>query len=325
MSDLTYVLPIRRFAPGDRGLDELTDYLRDLAAAVELVIVDGSDDDLFRSDAERWGSFARHVRPDPTHRMDNGKAWGVHTGIAHASNEFVVIADDDVRYTPDALAAVRSALAHADLVRPQNYFDPVPWHAAWDTARTLINRAWSRDSPGTLAVRRSFFLAMGGYDGKALYENCELIRTVAANAGRIAERPDLYVARRPPAVSRFWGQRCRQAYDDFAQPIRMAVFLSMVPGAVWMWRIGLGWPVLLAVVLGSMALAAAGRWRYGGATVFPVSAVWWAPVWVTERAVCSWVAVAARLRGGIPYADRRLRLAAHSLRRLRRGSRVRPG
>ena len=29
----------------------------------------------------------------------------------------------------------------ADLVVPQNYYDPVPWPAQWDTARVLINRA----------------------------------------------------------------------------------------------------------------------------------------------------------------------------------------
>ena len=37
-----------------------------------------------------------------------------------------------------------------DLVRPQNYFEPLPWHARWDTARTLLNRGLGRDYPGTL-------------------------------------------------------------------------------------------------------------------------------------------------------------------------------
>ena len=114
-------------------------------------------------------------------------------------------------------------------MRPQNYFGPLPWHARWDTARTLLNRAFGRDYPGTLAVRRSRMLAMGLYDGDVLFENLELIRTVRADGGSVASPLDLYVARVPPSASHFWGQRTRQAYDDFALPLRMALWLATVP------------------------------------------------------------------------------------------------
>ena len=63
--------------------------------------------------------------------------------------------DDDVRFDRPGLERVVDLLATHHLVRPQNYFSPLPWHALWDTARTLINRAPGPDYPGTLAVRRS--------------------------------------------------------------------------------------------------------------------------------------------------------------------------
>ena len=109
-----------------------------------------------------------------------------------------MIADDDVRYDEAALTAVHRLLGRADLVRPQNYFDPLPWHAWWDTGRTLLNRALGADYPGTLAVRRSTFLAMGGYDPDVLFENLELIRTVRG-VRRHRGRPGLAV--RTPAAS----------------------------------------------------------------------------------------------------------------------------
>jgi hypothetical protein len=96
-------------------------------------------------------------------------------------------------------------LGEADLVRPQNYFAELPWHARWDTARSLLNRVFSGDLefpigdfPGTLAVRRRALLATGGYDGDALFENLELMRTVRAAGGRVVTPLDLYVAPRPP-------------------------------------------------------------------------------------------------------------------------------
>ncbi|WP_229789955.1 glycosyltransferase [Pilimelia terevasa] len=142
-----------------------------------------------------------------------------------------MIADDDVRYTPDQLVRLDALLHDHDLVRPQNYFSPLPWHAWWDTGRTLDNRGLGgEDVPGTLAVRRETFTAMGGYDGDVLFENLELIRTVRAHGGQDRNAPDIHVARNPPTTGRFWSRRVRQAYDDHARPARPGAALAVLPG-----------------------------------------------------------------------------------------------
>ncbi|MGW1451840.1 glycosyltransferase [Micromonospora sp. NPDC002411] len=175
---MTYVLPLRWHS--DSGLAELTDYLRWLADRVDVLVVDGSTPDLFARHADAWAGLVRHLPPDTTGAGLNGKVLGVRTGVRAAEHEHVVIADDDVRYDEAGLTAVHLLLDQVDLVRPQNYFDPLPWHAWWDTGRTLLNRALGADYPGTLAVRRSAFLAIGGYDPDVLFENLELIRTMRA-------------------------------------------------------------------------------------------------------------------------------------------------
>jgi hypothetical protein len=81
-------------------------------------------------------------------------------------------------------------------VVPQNYFDPLPWHAAWDSARILLNRGLGMDYPGTLAVRRAAFLSAGCYDGDVLFENLELMRTLRSDGARLGSRP----ARSGPAT-----------------------------------------------------------------------------------------------------------------------------
>lgn len=318
-----YILPLRW--TDDAGLPELADYLRHLVDWIPVTVVDGSGPDLFARHRAQFPPEVRHIRPagrpEPGSGMPqgNGKVAGVVTGVREARAELLVIADDDVRYTRGSLAAVVDHLGSADVVRPQNYFDPLPWHALWDTARSLINRAWSADFPGTLGLRRSALLATDGYE-PVLFENLELIRTVKAAGGRERIVPDLYIARRPPKARHFLRQRLRQAYDDFAQPRRQAAELALLPAVV-------GAAVLpprarTAVFAGLAAAAVAtaetGRRRHGGTAVFPFRAACFAPLWAMERAIGIWAAMAFRAIGGVPYAGARIRIAAHPEAELRR-------
>ena len=308
------MLPIRWRR--DEGLEELTGYLRRLAERVEVVVVDGSPPEIFARHARAWPAPIRHLPPHPDLRYAFGKVNGVITGVREASHERVVLADDDVRYDDADLARVTALLDDAELVRPQNHFSPLPWHARWDSARSLVNRALSGDYPGTFALRRGFFLEMGGYDGDVLFENLELMRTVAGAGGRVLTPLDLFVRRLPPTAAHFWSQRVRQAYDDFALPARMAVFLAILP-AIALAPGRLRGRLALALAAGAVALAETGRRRGGGRRAFPPDLALFAPAWVLERAVCCWLAVGTRVaRGGVPYGDVVLTRSATPARRL---------
>lgn len=311
---ITYVLPFK--AAGNEDLDELTAYLRALALVVDVMVVDGSDPETFERHAQLWSQHVTHVRPRPGLRFANGKVDGVITGVELAQSEKIVVADDDVRYDVAALQRMSLLLDEYDLVRPQNYFDPQPWHALWDTGRTLLNRAFVADYPGTLGVRRSAFLRAGGYDGDTMFENLEMIRTIEEAGGTSVSPLDLYVRRLPPESRHFLAQRQRQAYDDFAQPWRLVAFASLLPLTVVAARRRPG--AIAAGVAGIVALAEHGRRRAGGAEVFPATASLMAPVWVAERAVCTWIALVDRVLGGTPYRGSRLKVAANSRRVIRR-------
>jgi len=323
---ISYVLPLRWTSPGP--IDELAGYLRAISPEVrEILVVDGSPTPVYEMHAEALDGIARHLPPHPDLDFAMGKANGVVTGVRECRHEYVVLADDDVRYDSAALRRLASLLDTAELVRPQNHFDELPWHARWDTARTLLNRVFTGDPvfpvgdfPGTLAVRRSAFLASDAYDGDSLFENLELMRTIHAAGGRVVSPLDLYVARRPPSAAHFLSQRVRQAYDDFAIPLRMGAFLAIPPLAgrlLWRGR----WPSVLAGACASMAVAELGRRRAGGAERFPLSGSLLAPVWIAERSLCSWLALAAKARGGVRYGEGRVTQSATPVRRLRHRSR----
>ena len=315
--EISYVLPLRSaYVP----TDEFIAYVNALAVLAEVILVDASDESVFAAIEARCSSRVSHIAPDDDlESVANGKVRGVLAGLRVASHEVIVIADDDVRHTPESLAAMLSASATADIVRPQNFFSPLPWHARIDTARTLINRMTGGDWPGTLAVRRSILRQTGGYDGNVLFENLELVRTVVAAGGRFASLDSLFVRRLPPTTQHFWKQRVRQAYDEFARPFRLVVALSVLPALLALAISGRVVTAMALLTVAPIVVAELGRRRSAGRRVFPLTASLCAPLWVVERATCAWLAVASRVFvGGIRYNGRLLATAAHSPRALTR-------
>lgn len=311
---LTYILPLRSRA--QVSTPEFTAYLKSIANQAEVIVVDGSAPEIVALHAEAWSSFLTHVTVDADAGALNGKVAGVMTGLARASGDYLVIADDDVRYDAYGLARICELLRNADLVRPQNFFWPLPFHALWDTGRILLNRALDADWPGTFGVRRAALLATNGYDGDVLFENLEMVRTVCAAGGTETVARSLFVKRNPPTFRHFLSQRIRQAYDEFARPRILLAELAILPALIFLvaGRHG-GSLIPLAVLI--VLLAARGRSRDGGGKHFPVSACFFAPLWVAERAICVWLAVGYRfLYGGMPYGNRLLQRAATPTREL---------
>src|SRR4051794_5039556 len=311
---VSYVLPIRSATT----VDELAPYLAWLRHHAQVIVVDGSAPEVFAAHDARWPDVD-HVPVDDDLRTPMGKVGGVLTGLRRARHRAVIVADDDVRYDARSLAAMGQLLDGADVVVPQNHFLTLPWHARWDTARTLLARATGGDWPGTLGVDRDALRAVGGYRGDVMFENLELVRTVAAAGGTIRRAPELFVGRLPPSTAHFARQRVRQAYDELARPPRLVVSLSLLPLAL----VG-GRKAVVGTAAAGVLLAEIGRRRDGGREVFPGTAALWAPLWIGERSITAWLALARHLTGGVPYGGVRLRTAATSVRALRRRARRLP-
>ncbi len=320
IAQTTYVLPIRRTALTQD--DDLARYLAELVGLLPVVVVDGSPPAVFAHHARRWPAGIEHLPVDADRAVDlNGKVAGVVTGLRRVRTAKAVVADDDVRWDAFGLRRLAAALEHADVVRPQNVFAPLPWHALLDSGRSLIARATGGDWPGTLGLRMDVYARAGGYAGDVLFENLELVRTLRAVGGRELVAYDLFVPRRPPATPHYANQRVRQAYDEFARPARLAVQLALAPALLLGLRRAPA-AALAAFALGSIGLAELGRRRGRGRSAFPAAAALCAPAWVLERAATAWCALGLRaLRGGVRYSHGTLRLAAHSERALRAGYR----
>jgi hypothetical protein len=300
-------------------MSELATYLREIADHTDdVLVVDGSSEEAI---ASHRNAFGCRIRVVPTeHRTLMGKVGNVLTGLDLARHDKVVIADDDVRYTAEQLRELATRLDEAAVVRPQNYFTPLVWHARIDTARTLLARVTGGDWPGTLGVRRSLVLRAGGYAGDVLFENLELVRTVRVAGGREQVALELLVARRPPATAHFARQQVRQAYDELARPTRLIASLLVLPLCT-VAAVRRRWRLIFGATVGVTVAAEAGRRRAGGRSVFPASSSLLAFPWLVWRSACSWAALVAYARGGAKYRDTRIRRAATPERTLRKATR----
>ncbi|MDQ4122412.1 MAG: glycosyltransferase family 2 protein [Acidobacteriota bacterium] len=308
----TYLLTIRRTRFDRTEAEDFRQYFGSLrASGCEVLVVDGSPAEIFDDYDEIWKDSCRHETVDPQYKYLNGKVNGIHTGIALAQTECVILADDDIRYTPEDVRRMSRLLDDYDMVRPQNYFLPLPFWARMEAARMLINRAFIRegDYTGTLGVTRSAMLRVGHYDGDVLFDNEEIVRHFRLKKARIKYARDFFVLKRPATFRKWIEQRPRQAYEDFIMRLKTVFFLALPIAFVLFWLLA-GFPSALVfaifIAIGAVLAAALGL-KDGATEFFPISIVFYAPLWIIERSFSTYWAFYWRItRGGYPFGDKLL-------------------
>lgn len=311
MKRCTYLLPIRRANFSVAEASELAVYFGSLiAASCDVLVVDGSSASVFQQNDEIWRAVCRHEKVDHSFGYLNDKVNGIHTGVRLAATEKIILGDDDIRYSAAEIDRLRELLDKFEIVRPQNYFAPLPWWGRMEAARMLINRATLRiaDYPGTCAFLRTTMLRVGHYDGDVLFDNEEMIRHFAREGASINYASDLFVRKRPPSFQKWMEQRPRQAYEDFELRAKTALFLSLPAFAIWI-ALATGWKSLLVYLMclsfGAVLLAGIGRSRGIASKYFPISICFFAPLWIFERSLSTyWALYWHFTRGGYPFGDK---------------------
>jgi hypothetical protein len=313
MSDCAYLLPVRRNSFSAPESNEWRAYFHEVSTAgCDIIVVDGSPGEIFAQHEAVFGNIVTHLRVDRHFGHLNDKVNGVHTGMAFTRANKIILADDDIRYTSETLSTVLRLLEIYEVVRPQNFLFPLPWWARIEAARMLINRGTLRfaDYPGTCAFRRDAFMRAGDYDGDVLFDNEEIIRNFARQNLSIAYATNLFVRKRPPTFQKWLEQRPRQAYEDFGLRIKTSLFAAILPLAIALATLFGPRSLLVyitALVFISLALALRGWIRGRARRVIPQGAIFFAPLWLMERSVSTYVAFYWYLvRGGYPFGDRLL-------------------
>lgn len=306
----TYLLTIRRVQFNREEAVDFHKYFMTLArAGCEVLVVDGSPPEVFAAHAKEWENVCRHETVDPQYKYLNGKVNGIHTGVALAAHDRIILADDDIRYAPDDVRRMADLLEKYDLVRPQNYFSPLPVWARTEAARMLINRAFIRegDYSGTLGVTRNAMLRVGHYDGDVLFDNEEIVRHFKLKGANICYARDFFLLKLPPTFEKWIEQRPRQAYEDFVMRAK-TLFFAAVPILLALTFLKSGWFLTLVfaglIAVGAIISAARGL-NDGAAKFIPPRVIFYAPLWIAERCVSTYWAFYWYFRhGGYPFGDK---------------------
>jgi hypothetical protein len=304
-----YLLPIRRNSVSAVELADFANYFQTLVeAGCGVLVVDGSPPDVFAENDRAWGKLCRHVPVDPQYPYLNGKVNGIHTGVALTDCDRIIVGDDDIRYTSENITRMVALLEQYELVRPQNYFQPLPWWGRLEAARILLNRGVlpTGDFPGTCGFRRSTMLRVGHYDGDVLFDNEEMVRHFAVKGANIGYATDFFIQKLPPTLKKWWEQRPRQAYEDFVMRFKTALFLALIPAGillVWLWSAKALLDYGLGVAIASILIAFKGR--RGAEPFFPINICLFAPLWVIERSLSVyWALYWWLVHKGYPFGDK---------------------
>jgi hypothetical protein len=292
----SYVVLTENATAAAGELGELAQYLSTLGVAgCEVIVLDPSSRLQFERNGRvlRW--VGRHVRVRPEFRALDGAADVVRAAAALASCEQVIVAADDVRYTPEAIARICALLETHEVVEPQDYLEPMPWWGGIEAGRILVHRGIEPepDHGATFGFRRSAVRTLRGLSVSAETQ----ARRLAVGA-EVHCAADVFVRRKPGALSEWLAERPRIAGDDFTFPVKTAFFLAILPLLI-LFAVagGMGLAGGYAGVIAFAAIGLAVRGRAGAASVFPLRACLFAPLWILERSLSVYWALFRKLRG----------------------------
>ena len=305
-----YLLTIRRVHFDRAEAADFRNYFEMLTdAGCEVLVIDGSPPEVFAAHDDVWRGFCRHHKVNSQYKYLNGKVNGIHTGIESATQERVILADDDIRYTAENVRRMSDLLIDYEMARPQNYFSPLPVWARLEAARLLLNRAFIRegDYTGTLGVTRAAMRRVGHYDGDVLFDNEEIVRHFRLHDAKICYARNFFILKRPASFQKWIEQRPRQAYEDFVMRLKTAFFLFLPVDFLASWYFGGAfWAFVFAafVAFGSIVAASFGLGD-GAKRFFPIWIPLYAPLWILERAFSTyWAFYWYFTRGGYPFGDK---------------------
>jgi hypothetical protein len=300
----SYLVIPDSWGAGHTSLTDLAAYLSTLAVAGFDVIVaelpDAFDD---HDHVLRW--VGHHVRIRPQHRSFSGWIDPLRVAMDVASCHKVIVADDRVRYSVNALREITALLDAHEVVQPQDYLDPLPWWGGIDAGRMLLHRGLDPlpDHGATFGFNRGVLRGLRAIDAGTAVGDPP--RRLAAQGAEVFSAVEVFVRRIPPLFGEWIRQRPRHADNDFSLPLKSAFFLSLLPIAALLSMLG-GTEIAAcyAAVISLASLALAMRGRVGAAQFFPRRACLYAPLWVLERSLSVYWALFRRLPSMAPQPRR---------------------
>lgn len=292
----SYVVLVQSATASTGELRELASYFSTLGVAgCDVVILDPSPRLQFELNGRilRW--VGQHVAVRPEYRGGGGIDV-VRAAAAYGSCEKVIVAAEDVRYTPEAIGQLCDLLDMHEVVEPQDYLDPMPWWGGIEAGRMLIHRGIEPqpDHGATFGFRRSAIRGM-----RTLSPSTETqARRLAAVGAEVFPAADVFVRREPTPLADWVSARPRHAGDDFSFPFKTAFFFSLLPLLLLLAFVNVTLAGSYAGLIAFASMGLAARGRTGAAALhFPLRACLFAPVWVLERSVSVYWALYRKLRG----------------------------
>lgn len=280
---------------------------------LEVIITDESPDDVFAA-IDGWFQHeprVTHICPrDECRTGRNDKLNGIYDAMNHVSYDYIVLVDDHYRLSVDNLDQILSLFGEYDCFKCMVDFDQTRISSLVDVCGIFIINMLHpyRQFCGHLCFNLQTIKEIGFPSRDMLFDELGMELQFRKHQKKVHFADKIFFeAVQKISWKRFFEQRLRYAYENFAFPLRFSLFLCVLPLILACALIGksfaIGFIVLLTLAVVCLGLVGQIKYRQGR---FPVWTFLLSPVWFWFYPFTTWLAIVYRLRGGVKFGGRKI-------------------
>lgn len=281
---------------------------------VEIIIADESPKGVFAA-IDAWflhEARVAHICPRREIRTGkNDKLNGIYDALNFVNYDYVVLVDDHYRLSVSNLDQVISLFGEYDCFKCMVNFDQMKITSLVDVCGIFIINLLHpyKQFCGHLCFNSQTIKEIGFPSRDMLFDELGMELQFRKHEKKVHFAGNIFLnAVQKITWKRFFEQRLRYAYENFAFPFRFTLFLAILPlifacAAHAGTAAALGLVALMTFAVMGLCLVGQIKYRQGQ---FPIWTFLLSPIWFWFYPFTTWMAVVYRLRGGVSFGGRKL-------------------
>ncbi|MDY7989860.1 hypothetical protein UY286_04925 [Paenibacillus polymyxa] len=318
--NISIVIPIK--VKKETNLDGFITYIKNISNSlvnddVQIVISDGSNLEIaskLHGDLAYLKNVTHFMLEEEYRTGRNDKLNGIYAALKVSKFDNILLIDDHFRITRATLFSLSRYYLIYDLFKTMPKFEKYPVSALIDLCGIYIINLmdYRKQYCGHLAFKKSLYMKVGFPDRDGLFDEFimeEKLREYNFSIGFV--RDVAIEAVQENSVNKFFEQRIRYAYENFAFPLRTALFLTILPLTLLLFLSNyiMAIKFIVAISITTITVAGIGQLIYNREAKAPKFTFLFGVFWFWFYPFTTWIALFKFFSGGVYFGNRKIKRA----------------